>query len=62
MLVVSRKIQQEIMIGDDIRIVVVNVSGGTVKIGIDAPKAKRIHRREIYETVPAEGGEQSTNV
>ena len=51
MLVLSRKINQSIMIGDDIRIVVVGVDRDQVKVGIEAPRAVPVHRSEIYEEI-----------
>jgi carbon storage regulator len=51
MLVLSRKINQSIMIGDDVRIVVVGVDRDQVKIGIEAPRAVPVHRSEIYDEI-----------
>ncbi|MBV8149835.1 MAG: carbon storage regulator CsrA [Candidatus Eremiobacteraeota bacterium] len=51
MLVLSRKINQSIMIGDQIRVVVVGVERDQVKIGIEAPRAVTVHRFEIYEEI-----------
>ena len=51
MLVLSRKLNQSIMIGDDVRIVVVSVDRDTVKIGIEAPRAIPVHRSEVYEEI-----------
>jgi carbon storage regulator len=51
MLVLSRKLNQAIMIGDDVRIVVVAVDRDTVKLGIEAPRAIPVHRSEVYEEI-----------
>ncbi|MEO9170403.1 MAG: carbon storage regulator CsrA [Candidatus Baltobacteraceae bacterium] len=51
MLVLSRKINQSIMIGDNIRIVVVAVDRDQVKLGIEAPRDVSVHRSEIYEEI-----------
>jgi carbon storage regulator len=49
MLVLSRKIGEEIVIGGDIRVVVVSVLGGKVRIGISAPKDVAVDRQEVHE-------------
>ncbi|GAC1457542.1 MAG: hypothetical protein PVSMB8_14260 [Vulcanimicrobiaceae bacterium] len=51
MLVLSRKLNQAIMIGDDVRIVVVSVDRDTVKLGIEAPRSIPVHRSEVYEEI-----------
>ena len=51
MLVLSRKINQSIVIGDDVHIVVVSVDRDTVKLGIQAPREMPVHRAEVYEEI-----------
>ncbi|UQD53400.1 carbon storage regulator [Bacillus methanolicus] len=57
MLVLSRKIKESIMIGDDIEITIVAVDGDQVKLGISAPKNIDIHRKEIYLSIQQENNE-----
>lgn len=54
MLVVTRKLGQDILIGDDIIVRVAKVEDGNVRIGIEAPKDVKVYRREIYEKIPKE--------
>jgi len=51
LLVLSRKLNQAIMIGDDVRIVVVSVDRDTVKLGIEAPRSIPVHRSEVYDEI-----------
>jgi len=44
------------MIGDDVEIKILRVSGGTVRVGIEAPKAIPVHRKEIYVKIQKEKG------
>lgn len=55
MLVLSRRTDEVIMIGDDIRITVCEVRGDTVRLGIDAPKNLPVHREEVYEAIKRDG-------
>ena len=54
MLVLSRKQDECIMIGDDVRIMVVEVRGDKVRLGIEAPRDVTVHRQEVYEAIKAE--------
>ena len=61
MLVLSRKLNQAIMIGDDVRIVVVAVDRDQVKLGIDAPRAIAVHRSEIYDEIQRQNREAAAS-
>jgi len=54
MLVLSRRIDERIMIGDQIEISVVDIKGDQVKIGIRAPGSVKIYRKEVYEAIQQE--------
>ena len=62
MLVLARKINESIMIGDDIEIVVVDIKGDQVKLGIRAPKNVSIHRTEIYQEIQDQNREAAQAV
>jgi carbon storage regulator len=61
MLVLARKPNQSIMIGDDIEIRIVDVRGDQVKIGINAPRTIKVHRKEIYEEIKKANQEASSS-
>ncbi len=54
MLVLSRRKDETIMIGDDVEITIVDIKGDTVRVGIQAPRTISVHRKEIYEAIQAE--------
>jgi carbon storage regulator len=51
MLVLSRKKNESIIINDDITIVVVEIRGDKVRLGVEAPKEVPVHRNEVYEAI-----------
>ena len=56
MLVLSRKKNESIVINNDITIVVVEIRGDKVRLGVEAPKEVPVHRREVYEAIQRSGG------
>jgi carbon storage regulator len=54
MLVLSRRKDETIMIGDDVEITIVDVRGDAVRLGIKAPRDVSVHRKEIYDAIQAE--------
>tara|TARA_B100001057_G_C22115048_1_gene668501 strand:+ start:348 stop:515 length:168 start_codon:yes stop_codon:yes gene_type:complete len=54
MLVLSRKAEESMFIGDDIKITVLDIRGGQVKIGITAPQEVKIHREEVLKRLAKE--------
>jgi carbon storage regulator len=54
MLVLSRQRDESIMIGDNVEIIIVDVRGDKVRLGITAPKEIPVHRREIYDAIQRE--------
>jgi len=57
MLVLSRKKDESIMIGDQIEIKILAVDGEQIKIGIVAPKTVKVHRSEVFEAIQAQNKE-----
>ncbi len=58
MLVLSRRKDESIMIGDDVEITIVDIRGDKVRLGITAPKNIPVHRREVYEAIQREKSEK----
>jgi carbon storage regulator len=54
MLVLTRKVGQSIVIGDEIEVVVLEVRGEQVRVGIRAPKTVSVHRKEVYDQIQGE--------
>ncbi len=60
MLVLSRHRDEAIMIGDDVEIVVVDVRGDKVRLGVNAPPRVAVHRKEIYESIRQENAKAAS--
>ncbi len=54
MLILTRRVDETLIIGDDVHITVIDVKGNQVRIGINAPKNVSVHREEIYERIQQE--------
>jgi len=54
MLVLTRKVDESVVIGDDVRITVVAIKGDHVRIGIEAPRSTSIFREEVYRAIQSE--------
>ena len=53
MLVLSRKVGESIVIGDDVVVTILEIRGDLIRVGIDAPKSVKVHRSEVFEAIEA---------
>ena len=58
MLVLTRRVGETLMVGDEVTVTVLGVKGSQVRIGVNAPRAVAVHREEIYERIKAEEQER----
>ena len=61
MLILTRRMGETLMIGDDITVTVLGVKGNQVRIGVNAPRQLAVHRQEVYERIRSEEQEVAAN-
>ena len=61
MLILTRRMGETLMIGDDITVTVLGVKGNQVRIGVNAPRQLAVHRQEVYERIRTEEHNVATN-
>ena len=61
MLILTRRVGESLMIGDEINVTILGVKGNQVRIGVNAPRNVAVHREEIYQRIQKERSDEATN-
>lgn len=54
MLILTRRVNESLKVGDDVTLTVLGIRGGQIRIGIDAPRDVAVHRQEVFEKIQQE--------
>ena len=60
MLILTRRINEALKIGEEVTVTVLGIQGNQVRLGVDAPKSVSVHRQEVFERIKSERGSGET--